>query len=73
MGQIGYVSGAAVASSVRFSAKIVGKQTHGAMRTGIDPVPIAAEAISAFQTIEPPDRHPHATVVSVRMISGGSR
>ena len=57
-GQIGYNSGAAMASSDRFSVKIVGKQTHGAMpHTGIDPVPIAAEVVMAFQTIpEPPDR-----------------
>jgi amidohydrolase len=75
VGQIGYVSGAAMASSDRFSVKIVGKQTHGAMpHTGIDPVPIAAEVISAFQTI--PSRQIDArtpTVVSVGMINGGSR
>ena len=75
VGQLGYVSGAAMASSDRFSVKIVGKQTHGAMpHTGIDPVPIAAEVISAFQTI--PSRQIDArtpTVVSVGMINGGSR
>jgi amidohydrolase len=75
VGQIGYVSGSAMASSDRFSIKIVGKQTHGAMpHTGIDPVPIAAEVVSAFQTI--PSRQIDArtpTVVSVGMINGGSR
>ena len=75
VGQIGYVSGAAMASADRFTVKIIGKQTHGAMpHTGIDPVPIAAEIISAFQTI--PSRMIDArtpTVVSVGTINGGSR
>jgi amidohydrolase len=75
VGQIGYVSGSAMASSDRFMIKIIGKQTHGAMpHTGIDPVPIAAEVVSAFQTI--PSRQIDArtpTVVSVGMINGGTR
>ncbi len=75
VGQIGYISGAAMASSDRFVAKIIGQQTHGAMpHTGIDPVPIAAEVVSAFQTI--PARQIDArtpTVVSVGTINGGSR
>jgi amidohydrolase len=75
VGQIGWISGAAMASSDRFEAKIVGKATHGAMpHTGIDPMPIAAEAISAFQTI--PARLIDArtpTVVSVGTIAGGTR
>jgi amidohydrolase len=75
VGQIGYMSGAAMASSDRFVARIIGKQTHGAMpHTGIDPIPIAAEVVSAFQTI--PSRQIDArtpTVVTVGMINGGSR
>jgi amidohydrolase len=75
VGQIGWMSGPAMASSDRFSAKIIGKATHGAMpHTGIDPVPIAAEAINAFQTI--PARLIDArtpTVVSVGQIQGGTR
>jgi amidohydrolase len=75
VGQIGWISGAAMASSDRFAAKIIGKATHGAMpHTGIDPMPLAAEVISAFQTI--PARQIDArtpTVVSVGTIAGGSR
>jgi amidohydrolase len=75
VGQIGYISGSAMASADRFTVKIVGKQTHGAMpHTGIDPMPIAAEVIAAFQTI--PSRMIDArtpTVVSVGTIQGGSR
>jgi amidohydrolase len=75
VGQVGYISGPAMASSDRFVAKIIGKQTHGAMpHTGIDPIPIAAEIVSAFQSI--PARQIDArtpTVVSVGTIAGGSR
>jgi amidohydrolase len=72
---VGYISGAAMASVDRFTIRIVGQQTHGAMpHTGIDPMPIAAEVISALQTI--PSRQIDArtpTVVSVGTIAGGSR
>lgn len=75
VGQVGYRSGAAMASVDRFTIRIIGKQTHGAMpHTGIDPMPIAAEVISALQTI--PSRQIDArtpTVVSVGTVSGGSR
>lgn len=75
VGQIGAISGPAMASSDRFTAKIIGKQAHGAQpHTGIDPVPIAAEIVSAFQTI--PARMIDArspTVVTVGTINGGSR
>lgn len=75
VGQIGWVSGSAMASSDRFVAKIIGKQTHGAMpHTGIDPIPIAAEIVSAFQTI--PARQIDArtpTVVTVGTMTGGTR
>jgi amidohydrolase len=75
VGQIGYHSGPAMASADRFTVRIIGKQTHGAMpHTGIDPMPIAAEAVSAFQTI--PSRLIDArtpTVLTVATIAGGSR
>ncbi|HET9369634.1 MAG TPA: amidohydrolase, partial [Vicinamibacterales bacterium] len=75
VGQVGYQSGAAMASSDRFIAKIIGQQTHGAApHTGIDPVPVAAAAIMAFQMI--PSRMIDArlpTVVSVGMINAGTR
>lgn len=74
-GQIGYVSGGAMASADRFTIRIIGKSTHGAMpHTGVDPVPVAAQVIEAFQTI--PARMIDAqkpTVVSVGTVNGGSR
>jgi len=75
VGQIGVISGPAMASSDRFTVKIIGKQAHGAQpHTGIDPVPLAAEIVSAFQTI--PARQIDArspTVITVGTITGGSR
>jgi amidohydrolase len=75
VGQVGYRSGSAMASVDRFTIKIIGQQTHGAMpHTGIDPLPIAAQVISALQTI--PSRLIDArtpTVVSVGTVSGGTR
>jgi len=75
VGQIAYHSGPAMASSARFTLKIIGKSTHGAMpHTGVDPVPIAAQVVQAIQTI--PARIIDAqapTVLTVGTISGGTR
>jgi amidohydrolase len=74
-GQIGYVSGGAMASADRFTIRIIGQSTHGAMpHTGVDPMPVAAQVIDALQTI--PSRMidaQKATVVSVGTINGGNR
>ena len=75
VGQIGTMAGPTMASSSRFDLKVIGKKTHGAMpHTGIDPVPMAAEIVSAIQTI--PARQIDAqspTVITVGSIHGGNR
>ena len=75
VGQIGVRSGPAMASASRFTLKVIGKKTHGAMpHTGIDPIPISAQIVSAFQTI--PSRQIDAqqpTVLTIGRISGGNR
>lgn len=75
VGKVGTLTGPAMASSSRFVAKIIGKKTHGAMpHTGIDPIPIAAQVVSAFQTI--PSRQVDAQtpmVLTVGAIQGGNR
>jgi amidohydrolase len=75
VGGIGVRSGPAMASASRFNLKVIGKKTHGAMpHTGIDPIPISAEIVSAFQTI--PARQIDAqqpTVLTIGRISGGNR
>jgi amidohydrolase len=74
-GQIGVNVGGAMAASDRFTVTITGKKTHGAYpHTGIDPVPIAAQAVMAFQTIVSRQRNAaDPTVLSVGAISGGNR
>jgi amidohydrolase len=75
VGSIGVRSGPAMASASRFTLKVIGKKTHGAMpHTGIDPIPMSAQIVSAFQTI--PARQIDAqqpTVLTVGRISGGNR
>ena len=75
VGQVGTLSGPAMASSSRFDLKVIGKKTHGAMpHTGIDPVPMAAEIVSAIQTI--PARQidvQSPTVITIGSIHGGNR
>jgi amidohydrolase len=75
VGQIGYVSGGAMASADRFTVRIIGKSAHGAMpHTGVDPVPIAAQVIAALQTI--PARMIDAqqpTVLTVGTLEAGTR
>jgi len=74
-GTIGLNIGPAMASADRFTMTVIGQKTHGAYpHTGIDPVPIAAQIVMAFQTI--PSRQisaVHPTVVSVGEIKGGNR
>lgn len=75
VGTIGVNLGPAMASSNRFTITITGKKTHAAYpHTGIDPIPVAAQVVSALQTI--PSRMNNAAdpiVLSVSTISGGNR
>jgi amidohydrolase len=75
VGTIGLNVGPAMASADRFTLTVTGRKTHGAYpHTGIDPVPVAAQIITALQTI--PSRRIDAqqpTVVSVGIVQGGNR
>lgn len=74
-GQVAYNSGPALASSDRFSLTIHGKGAHGAQpQNGIDAVVVAAECVTALQTIR--SRRIDMTeplVISVGSIHGGNR
>lgn len=75
VGKLGVNIGPAMASSNRFTLTITGQKTHAAYpHTGIDPVVIAAQVVSALQTI--PSRMNNAAdpiVLSVGTINGGNR
>ena len=74
-GQIAYHSGAAMASSDRFTIAIRGKGSHGAQpQLGVDAVTIAAEAVTALQTIRSRRIDPlEPLVITIGIIKGGER
>lgn len=75
VGQIGYQSGPAMASSDRFTITIRGKKSHGAVpQGGIDAIVVAAECISALQTIRSRRIDPlEPLVITIGTIKGGDR
>lgn len=74
-GQIGYQSGPAMASSDRFLISIHGKSSHGAQpQNGVDSVVVAAECVTALQTIRSRRIDPQEPlVISIGSIHGGNR
>tara|TARA_B100001750_G_C15494158_1_gene593109 strand:- start:1345 stop:2184 length:840 start_codon:yes stop_codon:yes gene_type:complete len=75
VGKIGYTSGPAFAAVDHFIAIIKGKQAHGARPDeSIDPVVMASEVVTAFQTIRSRSLSPREpSVVTVGIIRGGER
>jgi amidohydrolase len=75
VGQIGYNSGPAMASSDRFSITIRGKKVHGAYpHDGIDTVVVAAECVTALQTIRSRRINTQEPlVITLGSIHGGNR
>lgn len=74
-GTVGYGAGPVMAAADHFAVTIRGRKTHGAYpHEGIDPVPVAAEAVLALQTIRSRRVNPiEPVVVSVGVIRGGNR
>jgi amidohydrolase len=75
VGTIGYTPGPAFAAVDHFTARIIGRQSHGASpHLGIDPVVMAAQAIVALQTIRSRNLNPlEPSVVTVGIVRGGTR
>jgi amidohydrolase len=75
VGQIEYHSGPAMASADRFAIMIRGKKSHGAQpQGGIDAVVIAAECVTALQTIHSRRINPlEPLVITIGTIKGGDR
>jgi len=74
-GQVAYHSGPAMASSDRLLITIRGKKSHGAQpQMGIDAIVVAAECISALQTIHSRRIDPlEPLVITIGTIKGGDR
>lgn len=75
VGQIGYNSGPAMASSDRFTIRIRGRKVHGAYpHDGIDTVVVASEAVLALQTIRSRRINTQEPlVITIGSIHGGNR
>ena len=75
VGKVGFTSGPALAAVDHFRVRILGLQSHGAApHLGIDPVVMASQAVSAFQTIRSRNLPPlEPSVVTVGIIRGGTR
>lgn len=75
VGRIGYTPGPALAASDHFWITIKGKQAHGASpHLSVDPVVMAAQAVTALQTIRSRNLPPSApSVISIGIIRGGTR
>ena len=75
VGQVGINSGAAMASSEKFIIKVHGKKVHGAYpHDGIDAVVVAAQCVTALQTIRSrriDTQEP--LVITIGSIHGGNR
>lgn len=75
VGEVGFNSGPAMASSDRFTVTIRGKKVHGAYpHDGIDAVVVAAECVTALQTIRSrriDTQQP--LVITIGSIHGGNR
>lgn len=75
VGKLGYTSGPAFAAVDHFLIEILGRQAHAAApHLSVDPVVMAAQAITALQTIR--SRNLHAlepSVVTVGIVRGGTR
>ncbi|MCY3679661.1 MAG: amidohydrolase [Gemmatimonadetes bacterium] len=75
VGKVGFTSGPALAAVDHFKIRILGLQSHGAApHLGIDPIVMASQAVSAFQTIRSRNLPPlEPSVVTVGIIRGGTR
>jgi amidohydrolase len=75
VGQFHYSLGATAAADTNFRITFHGKQAHGAFpQDSIDPVVMAAEAVTALQTIRSRNLSPYdPAVLSVTMIHAGVR
>ncbi len=75
VGEVGYTSGPIYASSDHFAITIRGQQAHGAApHLSIDPIVMASQAVTAFQTIRSRNLSPlEPSVLSVGIFRSGER
>ncbi len=75
VGKVGYTVGPAFAAVDHFRVEIHGAQSHGAApHRGVDPIVMAAQAVTALQTIRSRNLSPlEPSVITVGIVRGGTR
>ena len=75
VGQVGWAVGPIWASADTFTIEVQGKTAHGAYPdTGLDPIPIAAELVSALQLVVSRQTNAQSPkVLTIGQIHGGNR
>jgi amidohydrolase len=75
VGVVGYTLGPAMAASNAWRARVIGRQSHGAMpELSVDPVVMASEIVLALQTIRARNLSPFTpSVLTIGIIRGGER
>lgn len=75
VGQVGYNPGPTMAAVDQFTAKVKGKQSHGAWpHLSVDPIVMASQVVMAFQTIRSRNLPPlEPSVITVGIFRGGER
>lgn len=75
LGHVSFAAGPAMASSTKWTAKIIGRQAHGASpHLGIDAIVTASQVILALQTIRSRNLSPFSpNVVTVGVLRAGDR
>jgi len=75
VGEVGWSIGPIFASADTFAVDIEGKKTHGAYpHTGVDPIPVAAELVTALQLIVSRQLDAqNPKVLTIGSIQGGNR
>lgn len=75
LGHVSFAAGPAMASSTKWTAKIIGRQAHGATpHLGIDAIVTASQVILALQTIRSRNLSPFSpNVVTVGIVRAGDR
>ncbi|HJO38072.1 MAG: amidohydrolase [Vicinamibacterales bacterium] len=75
VGRLGFKAGPMLAAVDHFKIRVTGQQAHGAYpHLGIDPIVMASQIVTAFQTIRSRNLSPlEPSVVTVGLMQGGTR
>jgi amidohydrolase len=75
LGRVGYTPGPAMAAATKFTARVIGRQAHGATpQMGVDAIVTASQVILALQTVRARSLSPFTpSVITVGVVRAGDR